>query len=127
MLGCAYVHIVGVLCQSGKRSAHVHDALFSLIASSKTNVAFVLLFFGLDLAFFAIAAAYFTLGKGHDPTTTFKIGGAFGFASCISGWYIGAALIFESTNMPFKLPLGDLSGRLLSSESGQTEERVDTL
>lgn len=85
-----------------------------LLASMRTNVAFVVLFFALCMAFFGIAAAYFRLASGQDPTTIFKIRGAFGFASCISAWYIAASLIFVSASMPFELPLGDLSRFLVN-------------
>lgn len=88
-----------------------------MIASLRTNVAFFILFLALDMAFFGIAVAYFKVARGEDPTTVFKIGGAFGFVSCMSAWYIAASLIFVSTQMPFKLPLGDLSGFLVGKKS----------
>lgn len=84
----------------------------SLLGSLRTNVTFVLLFTVLDVAFFLLAAGYFRIGEGRDPTTLLKAGGAFAFLTTICGWWIELALILGSTGMPFTVPLGDLSGFL---------------
>jgi succinate-acetate transporter protein len=84
----------------------------SILGSLRTNVTFVILFTVLDVAFFLLAAGYFKLGDGQDGTTLLKAGGAFGFLTCICGWWIMLALVLGSTGMPFSVPLGDLSNFL---------------
>lgn len=85
---------------------------FSLLGSLRTNVTFVVLFFTLDVAFFLLAAGYFRIGEGRDPTNILKAGGAFAFVTTLCGWWIMLALTLGSTGMPFSVPLGDLSGFL---------------
>lgn len=84
----------------------------SLLGSLRTNVVFVILFTVLDVAFFLLAAGYFRIGEGRDPTSLLKAGGAFGFVTTCCGWWIMLALTLGSTGMPFNVPLGDLSGFL---------------
>jgi len=50
-----------------------------LLGSLRTNIVFVLLFTVLDVAFFLLAAGYFRIGEGRDPTALLKAGGVFGF------------------------------------------------
>lgn len=38
-----------------------------------------------------------------------KAGGAFGFVVSVTGWYLFAAIMLTSVDMPFSLPVGDLS------------------
>lgn len=82
----------------------------SMLGSLRTNMVFVALFFALDIAFFLLAAAYFRISEGRDPTTLLKAGGAFAFITAICGWYIMLALTLGSTGFPVSIPLGDLSG-----------------
>ncbi|KAE9402048.1 hypothetical protein BT96DRAFT_817036 [Gymnopus androsaceus JB14] len=60
------------------------------------------------------AAAYGELGNGNIPLANAlaKAGGAFEFVVVCVATYQFVALMFESVDMPFKLPLGDLSNVL---------------
>jgi len=58
-----------------------------LIASLRTNVAFVILFATLDVGFFCLVDAYLKIGKGIDPTSMLKIGGGFLFVTTLCGWW----------------------------------------
>ncbi|KAJ7481915.1 GPR1/FUN34/yaaH family-domain-containing protein [Mycena latifolia] len=81
------------------------------IASLRTNVVFSYLFATIACAFSFLAAGYRQAGLGN-PTRALiflKTAGAFGFANIVGGWYLAAALLFEAVEMPFKLPVGDLS------------------
>lgn len=60
-----------------------------MLGSLRTNVTFVILFFTLDVAFFLLAAGYFRIGEGRDPTSLLKAGGAFAFVTCESGFFSG--------------------------------------
>jgi succinate-acetate transporter protein len=84
----------------------------SMLGSLRTNVTFVILFATLDVGFYLLAAAYFRIGEGRDPTTLLQAGGGFLFVTTLCGWWIMLALTLGSTGMPFNVPLGDLSGFL---------------
>ncbi|KAI0028139.1 GPR1/FUN34/yaaH family-domain-containing protein [Vararia minispora EC-137] len=84
-------------------------------ASLRTNVGFAVIFLGLIFGFVFLAAAYDRVGYGNldRARTYFKVAGAFTFVTCVSGWYLAASLLLASVNMPFSLPVGDLSTRFL--------------
>lgn len=84
----------------------------SLLGSLRTNIVFVILFTVLDINFFLLAAGYFRIGEGRDPTNLFRAGGAFQFVTTLCGWWLMLALTLGSTGMPFNVPVGDLSGFL---------------
>ena len=113
MLGRPQFHLVSarrVRWRKGSAEIVKYD---SLLGSLRTNVAFVCLFFVLDLAFFLLAAAYFRIADGRaDYNQLLVAGGAFGFLTTLCGWYIMLCLVLGSTGMPFNVPLGDLSGFL---------------
>lgn len=50
--------------------------------------------------------------------------GALFFVCAIGGWYILCAQMLESTNMPFQLPVGDLSHLLKRKSSAKSEEHT---
>ncbi|KAJ7737409.1 GPR1/FUN34/yaaH family-domain-containing protein [Mycena maculata] len=85
-----------------------------LIASLRTNVVFVFVFATLVLTFSFLAAAYRQAGLGNTAMslTFLKTAGACGFANIVGGWYLAVVLIFAAVEMPFSLPVGDLSGFL---------------
>ena len=87
-----------------------------MLGSLRTNVTFVILFLTLSTAFFLLAAGYFRIGNGHDPTTLLKAGGACAFVTTLCGWWIMLALTLGSTGMPVPIPLGDLSGFLAKKD-----------
>jgi len=90
---------MGVLC------------FFYLIGSIRTNIAFVIIFFTLVVAFGCLTGAYFQTANGNLALagTLQKTAGAFVFVTCISGWWIFFAIILASLDFPFQLPVGDLS------------------
>ena len=63
-----------------------------LLGSVRTNMPFVVVFFGLMMVFCFIAAGYYQLGfnpteAGLEHTTyLFKIAGGFGFLAMMAGW-----------------------------------------
>jgi len=84
-----------------------------MIGSLRTNIAFVIVFLTITLAFFLLGAGYYAVGDADvgRATRLFKAGGALAFVCAISGWYITLSLILGSTGV-FNVPLGDLSGFL---------------
>ncbi|KAF7337227.1 Transcriptional activator of ethanol catabolism AlcS [Mycena sanguinolenta] len=85
-----------------------------LIAGVRTNLVFMYVFATLVFAFSFLAAAYREAGLGNASmsTTFLKTAGAFGFANVVGGWYLAVVLVFAAVEMPFELPVGDLSGFL---------------
>ncbi|KAF8161950.1 GPR1/FUN34/yaaH family-domain-containing protein [Mycena galopus ATCC 62051] len=84
------------------------------VASVRTNIVFMYMFANLIFAFAFLASAYRQAGLGN-PTmslTMLKTAGAFGIANVAGGWYLAVVLIFAAVEMPFDLPVGDLSGFL---------------
>ena len=83
-----------------------------MIAALRTNIAFVIIFFTLVLAFPLLAAAFWRLAEGDMAMGNRLVvaGGACAFVTCVSGWWIFSALMLASVNFPFGLPVGDLSG-----------------
>ncbi|KAJ7181453.1 GPR1/FUN34/yaaH family-domain-containing protein, partial [Mycena crocata] len=84
------------------------------IAALRTNVVFVFVFATLVFTFAFLAAGYRQLGFGNASmgATMLKTAGAFGFVNILSGWYLATVLVFAAVEMPFNLPVGDLSGFL---------------
>ena len=93
-------------------------SLVLLIASLRTNIPFVLLFFGLVMLFAFIAAADFlipsaaTLADQEYILKLLKIGGGFGFIGLVCGWYVTIIVACETTGVPCPLPIFDLSGKV---------------
>ncbi|KAJ7167864.1 GPR1/FUN34/yaaH family-domain-containing protein [Mycena filopes] len=85
------------------------------VAALRTNVVFVYVFFTLVLTFSFLAAAYRQAGLGNSSMslTMLKTAGACGFANVVGGWYLAVVLLFAAVEMPFDLPVGDLSGFLV--------------
>ncbi|GAA5838991.1 hypothetical protein JCM11251_007847 [Rhodosporidiobolus azoricus] len=84
--------------------------LIYLIASIRTNLVFVLLFFFLEITFWLLVTVYIRLAYGNANVGTITTAaGAFAFLTCIMGWYLLVTLIFDSVGVPLKLPVGDLS------------------
>ncbi|KAJ5612780.1 hypothetical protein N7510_005974 [Penicillium lagena] len=79
------------------------------IASLPTNLAYVLVFFLVDLGFLMVAASYFAEADGHAASSTAlkKSGGAFCFLAGLVGWYIVFHLLLKDSLL--ELPLGDTS------------------
>ncbi|KAJ7127651.1 GPR1/FUN34/yaaH family-domain-containing protein, partial [Mycena epipterygia] len=84
------------------------------VAALRTNVVFVSVFATLVFTFSFLAAAYRQAAFGNTAMslTFLKTAGAFGFVNIVCGWYLAVGLIFAAGEMPFTLPVGDLSGFL---------------
>ncbi|KAF4977554.1 hypothetical protein FZEAL_5925 [Fusarium zealandicum] len=84
------------------------------VCSLRTNVVFAVIFFSLMFCFWCLAAAFWALAddftgnavKAQKLTTA---GGAFGFVTCMAGWYIFIAVLFAIVDFPIQIPVGDLS------------------
>lgn len=100
---------MGVLC------------LVYLICAIRTNLVFVMIFFSLVCAFAMLTAAYFELGLGNATRAGSLIiaGGAFGFITCLCGWWIFLAILLASLDFPISIP-GE------SSHDGSLHARVHT-
>ncbi|RDW68346.1 hypothetical protein BP5796_09003 [Coleophoma crateriformis] len=82
-----------------------------MIAALRTNIVFFLIFMTLVCALTLLAGAFWQVGQGN-PTLGVRLqiaGGAFGFVTCMLGWYIFTAQILASVDFPLNLPIGDLS------------------
>jgi hypothetical protein len=80
--------------------------LIYLICSVRTNVAFVIIFLTLVIAFSCLAGAYWQASNanlvlaGRLQITA----GAFLFVTCASGWWIFFAIMLASLDFPFQVP-----------------------
>lgn len=91
---------------------------FLTVAAFRTNVVLVIILFCVAMTFELLGAAYLHLAQGGLVIggQLLKGAGAFGFAACMAGYYLLFDLILASTQFPFALPLGDLSGFLKKNE-----------
>lgn len=102
-----------------------------LICSLRTNLVFVAIFFSLWFCFMLLTAAFWTLAQDFTgkaklaqrltivrvpllytemiDTNLLQAGGACGFVTCMSGWYILIAVLFAIVDFPIQIPVGDLS------------------
>lgn len=80
-----------------------------VIASLPTNIAYILVFFLVDLGFLTVAASYFATADGHTAAATAlkKSGGVFCFLAGLVGWYIVFHLLLQDSLLD--IPLGDTS------------------
>lgn len=77
-----------------------------LIVSLRTNICFVIIFFTLVMTFAFLAGAFWQVKNG-DMALAHNLqlaGGAFGFLTCVSGWWILAAILLASVDFPIALP-----------------------
>jgi uncharacterized protein len=69
------------------------------VCTLKSTLAFFLLFFLLDIAFFCLAAGYFLADAKLGPSVgPIKAGGALGVVAAILAWYNALAGIADSSN-----------------------------
>ncbi|PYI02021.1 hypothetical protein BO78DRAFT_422939 [Aspergillus sclerotiicarbonarius CBS 121057] len=80
-----------------------------LIASLPSNLAYIAVFFLVDLGFLTVAASYFAEADGHHASSVAlqKAGGVFCFVAGLVGWYIVLHLLLKESLV--ELPLGDTS------------------
>ncbi|KAI1427345.1 GPR1/FUN34/YaaH-class plasma membrane protein [Xylaria sp. FL1777] len=89
------------------------------ICALRTNIAFVIVFFTLLFAFSLITGAYWALAQDYTANAGFAAkllegAGGFSFVCTATSWWILFSLMFASVDLPFSLPLGDLSTRVPS-------------
>lgn len=78
--------------------------LIFLLATLRSNVALVAVFFVLLLTFIALVIEFFGGGS-----TWSVIGGILGIITAVLAWYVALAGLLASVNAPFSLPVGPLS------------------
>ncbi|KAF2714589.1 hypothetical protein K504DRAFT_420530 [Pleomassaria siparia CBS 279.74] len=80
-----------------------------LIASLPTNLANIIIFFTVDVAFLVLAASYFADADGNHVAAVAlkKTGGVFCFLAGLTGWYLTFAILLKDSLV--ELPLGDTS------------------
>ncbi|EXJ67633.1 uncharacterized protein A1O5_08979 [Cladophialophora psammophila CBS 110553] len=119
---------------------------FFLIASLRTNVTFVLVFFFIDLAFIMLMATYWTLAEGktaillenvkrqvnhfrveypHKAARVVGAAGAFVFVFCVFGWYLFFTMILLAVDFPLNLPTGDLSTKIRGASEKKKTSKAD--
>lgn len=88
--------------------------LVYLVASIRTNLCLFGILFCFVLTFPLLSASYWYGAEGRATTSAnCRIaGGAFGFIASMIAWYLWASQVFESVDLPFRLPVGDLSSRV---------------
>ncbi|KAH6976981.1 GPR1/FUN34/yaaH family-domain-containing protein [Ilyonectria robusta] len=84
------------------------------VCSLRTNVAFVVIFFSLQICFYLLTAGFWALARDNvgNANLANKLiigGGACGFVCCLSGWYILIAIMLAVVDFPVQIPVGDLS------------------
>jgi succinate-acetate transporter protein len=77
-----------------------------LICSIRTNIAFVIIFFTLVVAFGCLAGTYWQVANGNAMLAgKLQIAaGAFLFVTCASGWWIFFAIMLAALDFPFQIP-----------------------
>jgi uncharacterized protein len=77
-----------------------------LICSLRTNVAFVIIFLTLVVAFSCLAGTYWQVANGNAAMAgkLQKTAGAFLFITCASGWWIFLAQMLAALDFPIQLP-----------------------
>ncbi|KAJ6000169.1 hypothetical protein N7481_000578 [Penicillium waksmanii] len=91
-----------------------------LIASLPSNIAYILVFFFVDLGFLTVAASYFAEADGHHASSIAlkKSGGVFCFLAGLVGWYLVFHLLLKDSLVD--LPLGDTS-RLFGKKKNKAQ------
>lgn len=112
-----------------------------LICSLRTNVAFVVIFFTLVLAFSLLAGAYWHNAQAIGMTASDPKGaaskaalagrlqiaaGACTFVTSMAGWWIFFAIMLAALDFPFQIPVGDLS-TLIKGYSARRERETEPL
>lgn len=80
------------------------------VASFRSSIGLVVLFFLLDVTFLLLFIHYF-VGDANTASMVQKAGGGFGIATAAVAWYVGAAGLLTPDTSYFSLPTGDLSRR----------------
>lgn len=88
-----------------------------LVASLPSNIAYIAVFFLVDLGFLTVAASYFAEADGNAAAAIAlkKSGGVFCFLAGLVGWYVVFHLLLKDSLLD--LPLGD-TGRYFGKRKG---------
>ncbi|EJD54292.1 hypothetical protein AURDEDRAFT_94924 [Auricularia subglabra TFB-10046 SS5] len=100
-------------------------ALYTIVAL-RTNIPFVIVFLSLTFSFPLVAAGYFYQGQGNTDFAAqlFIAGGAFGFITSLSGFYIDIHLLLAAVDFPVNVPIFDLS-HLIRSRTAIAERKAE--
>lgn len=118
---------------AGQGNYNVIMALVSFVflcGALRTNVPFVLAFFGLIFLFSFLAAGYYQLGYNATAAGAahafyyFKIGGGFGMITTIMGFYLALIQACASTCVPCPLPVFDLSTKVFPNSEARLNEHA---
>ncbi|KAL0574471.1 hypothetical protein V5O48_007485 [Marasmius crinis-equi] len=87
-------------------------AVILFVASLRTNVVFAFIFLTLIVILVLFSASYgrMTVGDVNGAVKLSKAAGGVCLATSAAGFYLTIVLIFGCVEMPFHLPVGDLSG-----------------
>ncbi|KAL6694163.1 GPR1/FUN34/yaaH family domain-containing protein [Trichoderma pleuroticola] len=85
-----------------------------LICSLRTNVVYVIVFICAVIGFGLFGGAAWNIAEGnHTVGKNLIVGtGACFFVACMAGWYLLFAIMMTTVDMPFEIPVGDLSTRI---------------
>ena len=111
-----------------------------LICSLRTNIAFVIIFLTLVLAFGLLAGVYWETAKALAEVSAAgapnaakvalagrlqKAAGGCLFVTCMAGWWIFFAIMLAALDFPFQIPVGDLSTMIKgASERAKAKENM---
>jgi succinate-acetate transporter protein len=100
-----------------------------LICTLRSTVAFFLLFFTLDLAFFLLSIGHLTSdAKGKNNIPVIKAGGYFGLFAAFLAWYNALAGIADDSNSFFVIPVAhfpwSVKGRAARAAVTKTERET---
>jgi uncharacterized protein len=86
-------------------------SLIFLVCSFRTNLVFVLVFTCATMGFGLAAGGFWHLAEGNiTPGNRLLVGtGACFFGASIGGWYLLFAIMISAVDMPFVVPVFDLS------------------
>ena len=86
-------------------------SLIYLICSLRTNMVFVVIFFGLMMLFAVLTGSYWNTAIGSTALAQQQqfVAGAFGMMATSAGWWIFLAQMLASVDFPVQLPVGDIS------------------
>ena len=64
------------------------------------------------------------MAAAHRAARLVIAGGAFGFVTSMSGWYIFFAIMLASLDFPFSVPVGDLSHIIRGASEKKVKDAV---
>lgn len=97
------------------------------ICSFRTNLIFVLIFLTLDIALFLLVGFYWKLAVGDIAAANSLqyAAGALTFTFCAFGWYLLIAILLQTLEFPFSLPVFDLSQKFPSKANWRRKSEAE--